>query len=264
MTAPAGTWADDLGLALALGERAAVLSLLELDQPLRVESKTDSTPVTNVDYAVDRMLIAALRAERADDAILSEESGEHGSSARRWILDPIDGTFNLVGGHPHWGNHIALEVDGEIVVSVITRPRLGMVWWASRGGGAFSGPMGVSADARAISATPPTRLRVSTITSLSEARVSSWTDDAAVIEAIERLTVSLQPDMNDILGIAEGRHEAVVGSRGEVWDHAPAVLLVEEAGGRFRDHHGGNRIDIGPGHYTNGVIDSALAPVIDP
>ena len=264
MTAPAGTWADDLALALALGERAAAVSLRELDQPRRVDTKSDSTPVTNVDYAVDRMLTAALRAERPDDAILSEESGKHGRSARRWILDPIDGTFNLLREHPHWGNHIALEVDGEIVVGVITRPRLGMVWWASLGGGAFSGPMGAPADASAKTTTPATRLRVSTVTNISEARVSSWTDDVAVIEAIKRLAVSPEPDMNDILGVAEGRHEAVVGSRGEIWDHAPAVLLVEEAGGRFRDHRGGNRIDIGPGHYTNGVIDSALGPVIDP
>ena len=60
------------------------------------------------------------------------------TSGRRWILDPIDGTFNLVAGHAHWGTHVALEVDGVVVVGVITRPMLGAHWWATLGGGAFA------------------------------------------------------------------------------------------------------------------------------
>jgi len=202
------------------------------------------------------MLRAALGGARPDDGILSEESGESGRSSRRWILDPIDGTFNVVKGHPHWGNHIALEVEGEIVVGVVTRPRLGLVWWASRGGGAFRSPLG--------NAESTDRLRVSATTDASVAKVSAWTDDFATIDAVKQFAVWQESDMNYILGVAEGRLDAVVATPGEVWDHAPTVLLVEEAGGRFRDHRGGHRIDIGPGHYTNGAIDGGLAAMVDP
>jgi 3'-phosphoadenosine 5'-phosphosulfate (PAPS) 3'-phosphatase len=64
--------------------------------------------------------------------------------------------------------------------------------------------------------------------------------------------------MNDILGVAEGRCDAVVGAPGEIWDHAPNQLLVEEAGGRFRDAQGGHRIGVGRGTFTNGAVDPAL------
>ena len=64
--------------------------------------------------------------------------------------------------------------------------------------------------------------------------------------------------MNDILGVAEGRCDAVIGCPGEIWDHAPNQLLVEEAGGCFRDELGGHRIDVGRATYSNGAIDTAL------
>ena len=53
--------------------------------------------------------------------ILGEEEGElHGASGRRWILDPIDGTFAFVHGVPFYGVLIALEIEGELSVGVVT------------------------------------------------------------------------------------------------------------------------------------------------
>jgi len=130
--------AADLALARSLAAAADATARREHAAGVRTETKADGTPVTNVDLAVDRVLVDALREARAQDAILSEESGLHGASGRRWILDPIDGTFNLVAGHAHWGTHVALEVDGVVVVGVITRPMLGAHWWATLDGGAFA------------------------------------------------------------------------------------------------------------------------------
>jgi 3'-phosphoadenosine 5'-phosphosulfate (PAPS) 3'-phosphatase len=93
---------------------------------------------------------------------------------------------------------------------------------------------------------------------LATAQIRLWNhdlDDAARLRAVTAWT---EADMNDILDIAEGRCDAVIGAPGEIWDHAPNRLIVEEAGGRFRDDHGGRRIDVGRGHYTNGAIDPAL------
>jgi fructose-1,6-bisphosphatase/inositol monophosphatase family enzyme len=64
--------------------------------------------------------------------------------------------------------------------------------------------------------------------------------------------------MNDILDLAAGRIDAVVSTRGAVWDNAPMMLIVEESGGRFRDASGGRRLDYGEAHFTNGRIDPAL------
>jgi len=43
-----------------------------------------------------------------------------------------------------------------------------------------------------------------------------------------------------------------------IWDHAPWVLLVEEAGGRFTDRSGGSASDQGGGLYSNAVLHSQL------
>jgi len=244
--------AADLTLALELATRADATALAEHATGVRTETKPDGTPVTNVDLAVDRVLVDALRAARPGDAILSEESGLHGDGARGWILDPIDGTFNLVRGHRHWGTHVALEVDGVVVVGVITRPMLDARWWATLGGGAYRSDAGG----------PARRLTVSNRRELAGAQIRLWNDDADHATRIRGATVWTDADMNDILGVAEGSCDAVVGSPGEIWDHAPNQLLVEEAGGRFRDDQGGHRIDVGRAHYSNGAIDAALAELL--
>ncbi len=246
--------AEELEFALALADRASVAALAEQAKGVHVHTKPDGSPVTNVDHAVDDLLTAALRADRTDDAILSEESGTHGWGSRRWILDPVDGTFNLVRGHPHWGVHVALEVNREIVVGVVTRPLLGLRWWATLGGGAFRGALSTG-DA-------PTRLQVSSTADPGQSRVSTWTDAGDVIAHAQRIAIWQKFDMNDILAVAEGDLDAVIASPGEIWDHAPNLLLVEEAGGRFHDGHGGRRIDLGRGHYTNGAVDGGLASLI--
>ena len=204
--------------------------------------------MTNVDLAVDRMLVEELRAARPHDAILSEESGLHGSGERGWILDPIDGTFNLVRDHADWGTHIALEIGGEIAVGVVTRPMLDAVL--------VGDALAVARSARM--ATGRRRLNVSACADLAGAQIRLWNDDVEDAARIRGATTWTDADMNDILDVAEGRCDAVLGVPGEIWDHAPNVLIVEEAGGRFHDERGGRRIDLGRGRFTNGAVDAAL------
>ena len=61
-----------------------------------------------------------------------ENSG--GSGPRRWSIDPIDGTGNLVHGLPIWAVSIGLIDHGEPVLGVIALPPLGELYWATRGG----------------------------------------------------------------------------------------------------------------------------------
>src|SRR5690606_32047657 len=58
---------------------------------------------------------------------------------RRWIVDPIDGTKNFVRGVPVWATLIALAIDDEVVLSVVSAPQLQRRWWASKDGGAWTG-----------------------------------------------------------------------------------------------------------------------------
>jgi fructose-1,6-bisphosphatase/inositol monophosphatase family enzyme len=72
------------------------------------------------------------------DGVLGEEgAGVTGTSGRRWIIDPIDGTRDFVRGNRLWSNLIALEEDGHVVVGVATFPRLAEQYWAVKGQGAW-------------------------------------------------------------------------------------------------------------------------------
>ena len=88
--------------------------------------------------AVEHEIRARLEVERPDAGIVGEEFGVSGNRRNRWLIDPIQGTHNLVRGDPLWAVMVALEVGGCLEVGVVSAPALGRRWWAARGLGAFS------------------------------------------------------------------------------------------------------------------------------
>src|SRR5437588_8344920 len=130
--------AEDLALALELADDADAITMNRFrSSDLAVETKPDMTPVTEADTAVERMVRERLAAARPGDVVLGEEYGEpEADGARRWIIDPIDGTKSYVRGLPVWGTLLALEADGELVAGVVSAPAMRRRWWAARGLGA--------------------------------------------------------------------------------------------------------------------------------
>src|SRR5579864_2363320 len=101
------------------------------------ETKSDDSPVTIADKENERLIREALETEFPADGILGEEgSSKAGSSGRRWIIDPIDGTRDFVRGNRFWCVLIALEEANESLAGVAHFPMLEETYWATRGGGA--------------------------------------------------------------------------------------------------------------------------------
>ena len=106
---------------------------------LTVERKEDGTPVTAADRDAERYLREQLAVHFPDDGVLGEEEAPTpGTSGRRWILDPIDGTKAFTCGVPLYSNLVALEDEHGIAVGVINLPALGETVWAGRGLGCRS------------------------------------------------------------------------------------------------------------------------------
>src|SRR3954469_21778459 len=144
---------DDLRLALSLADAADAITMHYFQSAtLSVRTKSDRTPVSEADEAVERAIRERLERERPDDGIVGEEFGVRAGSGRRWIVDPIDATKNYVRGIPIFATLIAL--DGE--VGVVSAPALGRRWWAARGEGAFC-------DGR--------RIEVSKVTQIADAQI---------------------------------------------------------------------------------------------
>lgn len=246
----------DLRLALELADLADSLSLPRFRaNDLRVSAKPDLTPVSEVDTAVEAAIRRRLRHHRPGDAILGEEEGGAERASRRWILDPIDGTRNFVRGVPVWATLLALEVEGEVVVGVVSAPALRRRWWAARGEGAH-------ADGR--------RLHVSAVAAVEDAYASTTdptdlVDDPRLHPRVSHLlrrfwTVRALGDFWSHVLVAEGAIDVALERPVEVWDLAASRVIVEEAGGRFSDLEGRPRLDGGSALFTNGLLhDRVLA-----
>jgi histidinol-phosphatase len=247
---------DDLRLAHELADLADSTSLPYFGQEVAHQTKGDGSPVTAADLATERAMLALLRERRPDDAVLSEESGTHGDAARQWILDPIDGTVSFLAGGRDWGSHVVLEVAGEVCVAVITRPGVKRRWWAVRGFGAYTS----GGDAPLATDRP---LRVSDQRGLDQARVGGYVPSGSDshVTLSTRMTWVTDP-VSIFAAMLEGSVDAMIDDGGQVWDVAPRKLLVTEAGGGFRDPHGGGRLDLGGGLYTNGHLEKAVTDVL--
>ena len=221
---------------------------------LRVETKPDQTPVSEADHAVERLLRDRIDAERPGDAVLGEEFGLAGAGPRRWIIDPIDGTKSFVRGVPAWATLLALEVDGDTVVGVVSAPALGRRWWARRGGGAF-------ADG--------TSIQVSAVHQVQDAQLCGpserYFDDAGLGAPYRTLAARAWRAVGfaDFWGhvlVAEGSVDVMIEPILARWDIAALIPIVEEAGGRVSDLTGAGWADHEPCVTTNGILhDEVLA-----
>jgi histidinol-phosphatase len=233
---------DDLRLALALADAADAITLQHFQSAtLSVRTKSDRTPVSEADEAVERMIRETLARERPEDGIVGEEFGASEGS-RRWIIDPIDATKNYVRGIPIFATLIAL--DGQ--VGVVSAPALHLRWWASRGEGAFLNGR---------------RIHVSNVATIEEAHISY--DDLAyddrLVTLIRRCGRSRGfGDFWSHMLVAEGAIDIAFEPVVAWWDMAPVQVIVEEAGGRFTNLAGEARADGGSAVSTNGALHEAV------
>lgn len=242
-------YADDLQLAFDVADGAAEVALLHFEAGVSATLKADGTPVTEADRAVERLLRERLSKARPEDAFLGEELGQLGASDRVWILDPIDGTGFFSRRDPNWRIHIALEVQGTTQVAVVASPALGLCWWATRGGGAFESSWPREAG-------KTRRLEVSSTSTPADAVLDALDDEsrARLPPSAARAPASALP----LVELVRGEIDAFLAERYHKWDHAPWVLLVEEAGGRFTDRTGGRANDRGGGLYSNAFLHEQL------
>ncbi|MCJ7826675.1 MAG: histidinol-phosphatase [Demequinaceae bacterium] len=258
-----GPYADDLALALSLADEVDTLTLAGFgDASLKVETKEDLTPVTEIDRAAEERIRTLLEKSLPDDSIYGEEFGTKGGGPRQWVIDPVDGTKNFIRGIPVWGTLIALLVEGDPVMGVASAPALGARWFASRGDGAWKGRG--PKDAR--------RLKVSAIDSLSEATLSyssltGW-EEAGLLDRfldLQRMMWRTRAfgDFWSYMLVAEGVVEVATEPSLALYDMAALVPIVEEAGGRFTSLSGVRGPFGEDALASNGLVHDEVVRLLD-
>jgi myo-inositol-1(or 4)-monophosphatase len=198
-----------------------------------VDVKSSATDmVSDADREAEAAITDMLRAERPDDALLGEEgAAEGGSSGRRWVVDPLDGTTNYLYGYPAWCVSVALEDADGPAVGVVHDPERDETFRAQRGGGAeLNGePIRVRGDGR-----------------LGTALIATgFGYDPEVRRAQAEVVLRVLPRVRDIRRggsaaidlswLAAGRLDGYWERGLKPWDWAAGRLMVVEAGGAVID-----------------------------
>ncbi|MDQ3104494.1 MAG: histidinol phosphatase [Actinomycetota bacterium] len=244
------THLDDLRLAHLLADDADSVTMDRFrSADLHVSAKPDTTLVSDADRSVEEAMRRMLSRARPRDAVLGEEAGVTGWGPRRWVLDPIDGTHNFVRGVPVWASLVALMQDDEVVVGCVSAPALSRRWWASEGGGAWTGKS-------LLGARP---CRVSDVTEVSDASFSysslgGW-DDIGRLDAVVALTrrcwrSRAYGDFWSHMLVAEGAVDIAAEPALALHDMAALEVVVTEAGGRF------SGLDGRPGPLGQGALST--------
>jgi fructose-1,6-bisphosphatase/inositol monophosphatase family enzyme len=127
----------DLEFVCDLARRAGTLAQAAT-RTLTCEYKPDDSLVTNIDRAVEEMVRREVSARFPGDAFYGEEfGGDPFADERLWIIDPIDGTTNMVFGLPVWGVSLGLAVRGEPSLGAFHVPITGDTYWFEAGAGSF-------------------------------------------------------------------------------------------------------------------------------
>ena len=261
--------ADRLRLAVRIVREAGAHALSFYQaQDVGLQFKPDRSPVTRADKEAEELARRILDAECPDDAVLGEEYGaQDGSSGYRWLLDPVDGTESFVRGVPLFGSMAALEREGEPVAGAICFPALGEVVYAASGEGAWWAT-GVGAPSEPLN---PRRARVSAVAELGDALLcATGFNNFAEIgksDALARLLarVRLVRGWSDCYGhclVATGRADVMIDPLMNVWDNAPLLPIVEEAGGRFTSIGGARTIREPSAVSTNGLLHDAVLALL--
>ncbi len=240
--------------------RGLVRDYGELDN-LQVSRKGPGDFVTAADKKSEQILHEELSKGRPDFGFLMEESGAiEGDPRMRWIIDPLDGTLNLMHGIPHFSISIANEAHGEIVAGVVYDPLRDEMFWAERGTGAFLNDR---------------RIRVSGRNRIEDALIATGIP-AIGRHGKEKFQEQLGRAMTKAAGIrsvgsaalalayvAAGRFDGFWDMSQGAWDIAAGLVLVREAGGLVSDmERGADMVQSGNIIAANGDLFDSFSSVI--
>jgi 3'(2'), 5'-bisphosphate nucleotidase len=195
-----------------------------------VQHKADDSPLTLADLESQRVILEALSALTPDIPILSEESAQAPWEERRrwgelWVVDPLDGTREFVKRNGEFTVNIALVVEHEPVLGIVSAPARGLLYWGAAGLGAFSHHRGATQLPIKVSA-PQNPLRV------VGSRSHSSPDTTAYLDRLRPHVMTGIGSSLKFCLVAEGKADLYprFGPTSE-WDTAAGQALLEAAGG---------------------------------
>jgi histidinol-phosphatase len=248
-----------LKIAQAAIDVAEKITLRYYGHHPKVHDKEDGSPVTIADRSAEKAIIATIKKKFPGHSFYGEEFGRSANrSEYLWVIDPIDGTKNLVGLIPLWGNLLALMHYDEVILGVSNVPLMHERLWAEKGKGAFLNGR---------------RVKVSSVRKLNSAMLSYSSLSSFKARRLEKQTLKLIAsckrarsfgDLWPYHLLASGKLELVAEGQIKPMDIAPFVRIIEEAGGESSDLKG-KRFDLNISTYlaTNGSVHRQALEILN-
>jgi len=246
-----------LDFSATAAREAGEITLRYFRQKFETRLKGKDNFVTQADLEAEEFLRSRIAERFPGDAVVGEEGGESaGTTGRRWIIDPIDGTYSFVHGVPFYGVLLGCEVDGDPAVGVINMPALGELVYAARGLGCF-----LNGERASVSRTE--KLEDALLLSTDFGSCAGYGFGAAAEELQRR--AAMRRTWGDCYGyvlVATGRADVMLDPVMNVWDCAALLPVLEEAGGTFTDWQGVRTIHSGNAVATNGPLFPEVMRII--
>ena len=205
-------------------------------EKLQVSEKSPGDFVTASDKRVEKIIIGEL--QKSEYSILSEEAGliKGKDNDKKWIIDPIDGTFNFLNGLPHFAISIGYEDNGEIICGIIFDPIKNEMFTAHKGSGAYLNN---------------SRIRVSNKSDFKSTCLVTggpkFTSKAreSILEEYKKISMEVRGHIRksgsaalDLAYVAAGRYDGYWQRELSYWDIAAGIIIVKESGGYIENLSG--------------------------
>lgn len=215
-------------IAVEAARAAALVHQSRALKDLSVESKSDASDlVTRIDREAETALVSVIKDARPNDSIISEEGTSlSGSSGVTWVLDPLDGTTNLVHGHPHHAVAVGVVVNGKRCLGVVLDSSDGRLYVGAKG-------LGASCDGESITASRQSDLRAALVGTgflpNAKVRVRQAEILKSVLPEVRDIRRSGSPAL-DLCSVAAGRLDAYYEFGLGAWDITAGAVIAEAAG----------------------------------
>jgi fructose-1,6-bisphosphatase/inositol monophosphatase family enzyme len=191
--------------------------------------------VSDADRAAESAIAELIHRERPDDGLLGEEGASAGgSSGRRWVVDPLDGTTNYLYGFPVWAVSVAVEDADGALAGVVLDPLRDELFAAARGAGA-------TVDGRPLRVREGVPLERSLIATGFAYDPARRAEQARVLHHVLPRVRDIRragAAAIDLAWVAAGRVDGYYERGLQPWDWAAGRLLVTEAGGAVAEMDG--------------------------
>lgn len=193
--------------------------------------------VTEVDFAVQQFIRRRLEELYPEVQFLSEEKSneEIDKNGLVWVLDPVDGTTNLIHDYRASVISLALMQKGSVVLGMIYNPYTDELFSAQKGKGSYCN--GQKIEVSGAETMEKCLISIGTSPYYKEMAEKNFKVFQAIFKDCQDIRRSGSAAL-DLAYVACGRIEAYFERNLKIWDYAAGMLLVRESGGQVTDYRG--------------------------